>query len=226
MIKHVSFDLWLTLIKSNKNFKTAQISFIKDYLNNEFSEDQISQAFSRLSGLGDCYGEYFEKGFTAHQLYFLFFHQILGKNVNRFFTHKEKLNTFVYDMQTVFIENCPHLISDEVFDILEHLKSKNITCNIASNTSYANGKMLRECMKKLKIYDYFQFMLFSDEIGVFKPNLEFFKLILENSKSSHSEILHVGDNTYTDIMGADRFGFTTLLFKPEMPNYSTIKNFT
>ena len=226
MIQHVSFDLWLTIIRSNKNFKTARLAYISDFLKNEFTEEKITTAFLRLSSLGDSYGEFFEKGFTAHQLYYLFFHQLFGKQTNLFLDDKNKLNTFVNDIGEIFVENCPLLISDEIHNTFDFLKRNNITCNIASNTSYANGKMLRQCMSKLRILDYFDFVLFSDEIEVFKPNPKFFKLISRYSKKNKANILHVGDNPLTDIKGAQDFGFKTLLFTPDSPNYSSIHKFT
>lgn len=226
MVQHVSFDLWLTIIKSNKNFKAARLAYISNFLENQFTEEEITKAFSKLSSLGDSYGEFFEEGFTAHQLYYLFLHQLFGKQTNLFLNDKNKLNTFVNDIGEIFVENCPYLISDEIHNTLDFLKRKNITCNIASNTSYANGRMLRQCMSKLRILDYFDFTLFSDELKVFKPNPQFFNLVSLYSEKANINILHVGDNLLTDVKGAQDFGFNALLFTPDSPNYSSIYNFT
>jgi putative hydrolase of the HAD superfamily len=224
-INHVSFDLWKTLITPNKEFKPARIEVIHQYLKGEFSIEEVTDAISKLSSLGDCYGEFFEQGFTSTQLYYLLLYQLYGKNTNKFIQDYFNLQGFISEINALHLQYCPYLISDEVYDILDYLKSKNITCNIASNTSLASGALLRKFLKHHKIFHYFDFMLFSDELGVFKPNRLFFQQILDLTGKSRPEILHVGDNILTDVKGAEDFGFKTLLFSPTTPNYSTIKLF-
>ena len=225
-IKHVSFDLWKTIIVSNPNFRNARMNFlVNDFITKEFSEEIIQNAINKISPLGDLYGEFFETGFTPRQLYYLFLHQLYGKETTKIIKDTNALEILYNESLQIFTENIPPLISNHFPEILEHLKNKGITTNIASNTSFAGGQHLRKCLEYHKLE--FNFTLFSDEIGVFKPNFLFFENIYKRLRyisdvKNSKEILHVGDNPHADIQGATQAGFQALLFTPETPNYNQI----
>jgi putative hydrolase of the HAD superfamily len=71
----------------------------------------------------------------------------------------------------------------------------------------------RPRLLKTGISHFFDYIIVSDEIGISKPNQEIFelaKLTLGNIPSEN--ILLVGDNPFSDIEGAQKFGFKTIWF--------------
>ena len=60
-------------------------------------------------------------------------------------------------------------------------------------------------------------MIFSDEVGVSKPNIKIFEYLYENTQKikqlEKSKIIHVGDNIKADYEGALKFGFDAKLVK-------------
>ncbi len=232
MVRHVSFDLWKTIITSNKNFSKERLHFLcNDFITKEFSFEQIENALKQTSPIGDLYGEFFQVGFTPKQLYYLFLYNLYGKETTNIINETNCLQTLYDKTVEIMKNNPPHLISNEIVDVLERLKEKKITTNIASNTSFAGGEHLRTCLSHHNISKYFKFEIFSDEIGYFKPNHSFFEAIyfrlqyLDGKQILLKNVLHVGDNPYADIKGASAFGFQTLLFTPETPNYNEILDY-
>jgi putative hydrolase of the HAD superfamily len=105
----------------------------------------------------------------------------------------------------------PQLVNEQIPDILHHLHSATEGMNIGSNTGYMEGEVLRKVLKRLGIYEFFTFFVFSDEIQASKPSSVFFRTIFDRVGVSKSDILHIGDNLKTDYHGAIDFGFEALL---------------
>ena len=53
-------------------------------------------------------------------------------------------------------------------------------------------------------------MYLSNELLVSKPSFSIFKIILDDFKLKPDEIVHIGDNLFTDIFGAKKCGFGTV----------------
>lgn len=71
----------------------------------------------------------------------------------------------------------------------------------------------RPRLLKTGISHYFEHIIVSDEIGISKPNQEIFELAKQTLGNVPSEnILLVGDNPFSDIEGAQKFGFKTIWF--------------
>jgi putative hydrolase of the HAD superfamily len=58
-------------------------------------------------------------------------------------------------------------------------------------------------------------MLFSDEIGIRKPNKQIFQTAAEKSKTQPCSIVHVGDNLKCDVWGAKNAGFKAIHFSTD-----------
>jgi putative hydrolase of the HAD superfamily len=61
------------------------------------------------------------------------------------------------------------------------------------------------------IADYFDLMLFSDEVGIRKPNLKIFQIATQKLQTKPCSIVHVGDNLKSDVWGAKEAGFKAIL---------------
>jgi len=96
---------------------------------------------------------------------------------------------------------------------------------LLSNTGFIKGITLRKVLKSLAIDQYFDFQLYSDEVGLSKPNQELFQLMIKEALLLNhvplKQIIHIGDNPKADIWGADMAGISSLLINSN--NTSIIK---
>ena len=70
--RHYSFDLWLTLIKSNPAFKTERTRiFFEDYNIAGKSIEEVAAAFRRVDLLGNAINERTGKNIDSDELYLM-----------------------------------------------------------------------------------------------------------------------------------------------------------
>lgn len=85
----------------------------------------------------------------------------------------------------------------------------------ASNSS--KGKENR--LKLARIYDYFDGIFVSEEIGYPKPRIEFFLYILNKLNINKDEIVMIGDSLSSDISGAKEFNIKSIWFNKNNIEY-------
>jgi putative hydrolase of the HAD superfamily len=67
-------------------------------------------------------------------------------------------------------------------------------------------------LDNLGISQYFDFQIYSDELGLSKPNIKIYHHLIDNIKTIRNdnilmdEIIHIGDNYTADILGAKTAG--------------------
>ncbi|MDR1887331.1 MAG: HAD family hydrolase [Prevotellaceae bacterium] len=209
MILHISFDLWLTLIRSNPSFKRRRAELIADIYNSKsLNIMQIEEIITKKDKLYDRYNEMTGTKIPAKEMYLSVLKEINvdGRNVTA--EHAERLTG---QADELFMEYPPLLLNDNISYILSRLKNEDKVLNIGSNTGFTEGKTLRKVLQKINIFHYFSFCIFSDEVQTSKPSANFFQRIHDNIHVSKNQVLHVGDNPKTDYRGALDFGFDALL---------------
>ena len=90
--------------------------------------------------------------------------------------------------------------------------------NLSSNTGFIEGETLRTTLANMGILQYFDFLIFSDEINASKPSSHFFQHVYDHIDVPKKAVLHIGDNPKADYQGAKNFGFNALLITD--PNYT------
>lgn len=206
-MKTISFDLWNTLIKHNPYFKQYKIDIIKNVT--PLSEKEIELTYKLFKLDIDSTFEKFGMQFSLNDLYTMLYAQLQIDN------DKMSVETFVKLYTYGFFERIP-ILKEGVKEVLEYCKSKGYKMCIASNTVLIPPSMLRGVLSSHNIYDYFDFMIFSDEINCSKPNPNFFAKIHIESKCLKRNIIHVGDSMITDINGAKNYGFKTIYVKDDL----------
>lgn len=68
----------------------------------------------------------------------------------------------------------------------------------------------------LKIQDYIDYIITSEEVGIEKPNPKMFQKALDKLKCKPEEAVMIGDNFEKDIKGATDFGIKAIWFNPGM----------
>ncbi|MBY0314029.1 MAG: HAD family hydrolase [Bdellovibrionales bacterium] len=102
-------------------------------------------------------------------------------------------------------------------ELLGALKDKGVRMAIVSNEN------LRTQMIKMLAVDpqnqYFEHVLFSEEMGVEKPDAKIFKEMLEKTKFNVEETLMIGDSWDADILGAADLGIRSLWSLEFIPHF-------
>jgi putative hydrolase of the HAD superfamily len=214
--KHYSFDLWMTLIKSNPTFKTERAKFFyKNFNTTKKSIEEVVSIFRQVDLMCNCINEKTGNNIDADEMYLM-----VISLMNDFNTTFSEINlNWLYDeMELLLFKYMPTVYCDETFNSLDKLKQKSCgSFSISSNTAFIKGKTLRKVLPHLALAPFFDFQLYSDEIGISKPDRRFFDLIFKAVNSTPTnrnillnEIVHIGDNPKADIEGALSAGISSI----------------
>lgn len=211
-LKHYSFDLWLTLIKSNPLFKRKRAEFF--YLNYNYSKkslEEIESIFKNIDSMCNLINQSTGKNIDSDEMYLMVLYQ-MNESL-------EQLEDFDSDnlysrIEELIFQFHPLLFSSDTIKHLETIfNTQDTTLSILSNTAFIKGKTLRKVLDHLNLSNFFAFQIYSDEVGLSKPNKKIFELLLQSVKDLRKgeeiklvEIVHIGDNPCADIAGAERVG--------------------
>jgi len=213
--QHYSFDLWLTLIKSNPYFKIERTKiFHRDFNPAGKSIDEVAKAFRQVDLMCNAVNENTGKNIDADEMYLMVISLI---NDNQLSLADIDTTKLYQDMEKLLFYYMPVVYSSVTIPTLQHLKQQSgSTFSLLSNTGFIKGATLRKILVELKMNEYFDFQLYSDEAGMSKPNPALFDLMLQHIKQINkninlNSIIHIGDNPKADIEGANAAGIKSLL---------------
>lgn len=210
--KHLSFDLWLTLIKSNPEFKSRRNLLFKDYFEIDCSLERVAEVIRYYDVLINYTNENTGLNVDTFEIYFLILNAL---NVKIDDIEIDRLIHFYKETEFLFMEFKPNLIYPQIHLLLKEIVEQEKTLNILSNTGFIKGDTLRKLINHLELEQYFSFQLYSDETGFSKPNVKMFELVFDQIRKdkivNKLEVLHIGDNKIADYNGAIKFGFNALL---------------
>ena len=120
------------------------------------------------------------------------------------------------NISSLYIQNSPKqtkLLPNTKY-ILDFLKKK-YQLHIITN-GFKEVQIVK--LKNSGIYNYFQNIIISEEIGALKPNKKIFLHAIDLCKSNSQECLMVGDDLISDILGAKQVDVDQVFY-----NYNNIK---
>ena len=212
--EHFSFDLWLTLIKSNPDFKAKRDTLFKDFFSIDKDFDEVRKVIRHYDVLFNRISEKTGNHIEREEVFLLMLNA-LGKDIEA--VDENQLKQFFHQVDELFLNNKPVLLWENIEEILIKIKENNKTASILSNTAFIHGDSLRKVLEHLGLADYFSFMIFSDEVKASKPNLLVFEIMFDKINDfktlEKKEILHIGDNKIADYDGAKTFGVNSKLVK-------------
>lgn len=97
----------------------------------------------------------------------------------------------------------------DILDLLHHLHEQGIHMHILSNCGKSIETFVHEHQE---IFDWFDTLNFSYEIGAAKPNPQAFKTVLERIDAQPEECVMIGDSHASDIQPAKELGMKTIPF--------------
>ena len=211
-LKHISFDLWLTLIRSNPEFKPLRNKLFLDFFGIKKGLDEVSEAFLHYDQLFNRINEKTGRNVHYSEMLFVILDHL---GIDTELVGKEDMALYYGQMEILFFNHHPLLLNKDTASILDKIRDSGCGINILSNTGFILGKTLRTLLQTLEIGHYFDFQLYSDETGYSKPSQLFYEQVFTAANNpgiiKKHEVLHVGDNKIADIEGATRFGFKAAL---------------
>lgn len=204
MIKTVIFDLDDTLYDYTNGHRMAMYA-VCTYFREEFnlSTEETSRMFQQilerqLTEMGPV---------AASHTRILRFQQMLEELDLPIFPHAMILTDLYWNTLMGISRPEPG-----IQDLLAMLKENGIRLGIGTNMV---AMIQYRKLERLKIGEYFDFIVTSEEAGIDKPNDAFFQCCLKKSKATPEEILFIGDSLECDITGARNAGMHTLLYDPK-----------
>ncbi len=88
---------------------------------------------------------------------------------------------------------------------LDYLHARDLKIGLISNTMWP-GEFHRRELERFGLLPYFDHVVFSSDVGLWKPRPEVYHLTLNVLEVAASEALFVGDNPEHDIVGAQQAG--------------------
>lgn len=213
--KHYSFDLWLTLIKSNPAFKTERARYFHANFNSaKKSFEEVCVVFRQVDLMVNAINEKTGKNIDAEEMYLMVI-SIINNYSNDF--NDVDVEVLYNEMDILILKYLPEVYCNNSIDVLRRIKeSGSSTISLLSNTGFIKGKTLRKVLNLLELDQLLDFQLYSDEVRLSKPNQQFFQLMLDTiDKNKHTElnlqdIIHIGDNPLADVKGAESVGIRSL----------------
>ena len=92
------------------------------------------------------------------------------------------------------------------------LLSEEYRLGIISDTIHTNGRGLRHLLQQQGILQYFDYFVFSDEVGTSKPSTAVFQHASLGLGLPPQQIVHVGDRESNDVVGPISIGMQSILY--------------
>jgi putative hydrolase of the HAD superfamily len=214
--KHISFDLWLTLIRSNPDFKMKRSRLLAEFFDIPADIVHINSTIKKFDVLFNRIAEVSGRHVSQTHMWLIILNDL---GVNMAEVSHEKLNGFNKLAEQLFFQNSPVLIDENSDRLFSKLSEQGITINLLSNTGFIEGHLLRKLLTGWGLDRHFSFQLYSDETGLTKPGREAFEALYINIQkikaADKTEILHIGDNKIADVNGALNFGISATLLLPD-----------
>lgn len=190
MIKAIYFDLFFTLIVP-----------VYEKTNNEY--DLLNLSVSEWEQYAENDMLYHERalGFVKSDI------EIIDKIISRIpfevsVVQKEQV-LFAREQR---MKNALKMISKEVLDTLQKLKSKDIKLGLISNADCIDCKYWNQS----PLFKYFDDSVFSCNVGLLKPDRQIYELAMQRLHVSPEQCLFVGDGGSNELCGAKTAGMGTV----------------
>lgn len=109
------------------------------------------------------------------------------------------------------------LLMERAAEALTELRAMGLRLALVSNTQRTPGRVLRQIMADYHLVPLFDTLVFSDEVGVAKPNPAIFHLALERLGATPETTMHIGDDLVLDLQGAHAAGMRACIVRLERP---------
>ena len=206
-IKLISFDLWETLIsddnqRERNKLRVKNLKLIFEKYNYHISKKKLLDSLVFISKT--CTQNH-NLGIDKPSIYRI-------KELLRYLNIDLNDQNFEMEILSVldksFLEFPPSIFPFTT-KILDSLRKNYLLC-LTSNTGITSPEYYKKYLDSIEILNKFNKLYLSNELLIAKPSSLIFKRILDDFKLKPKQVIHVGDNLFTDIFGAKKEGINTL----------------
>ncbi len=206
MIKVITFDLWDTVFiddsdepkrkaagRLSKHDERRQLVF--DYANKhkKVSKELVDIIYNTVDA---AFRKVWQEQFITWEVVDRL--EIIFKGLEVVLPEKE-MEEIVKLHEEMELEFKPDFIPG-VGDAIKALH-KEYKLAVISDAIFSPGRVLREILKEEDLLKYFDYFVFSDEIGNAKPQPIVFESVYDKFNIHPSELVHIGDREHNDILG-------------------------
>jgi len=227
--RHYSFDVWLTLIRSNPHFRRERTAYFADHFNPlGMPVENVASLTKEVDMACTRINELVGRNIDALELFLLMACR-LGVDLTQL--TPERLIQVQHDLSELFHTYPPQFNDRRVPEVLTTLRSRGATLSLLSNTGLIRGTLLRQFWDNIGLGDVFAFQLYSDEVDLSKPNPALYALLYQQARqlTEHgspplrlSDIIHIGDNQIADESGAIAAGLSARLIDANNPEFISL----
>lgn len=96
------------------------------------------------------------------------------------------------------------------YELLFQLQERGVKIGLICNSGLIPGSVTRSLLRAAHLERFFEVQIFSDEMGMLKPDARLFHQALSQLEASAAQALHIGDDLRTDVQGARAAGMATV----------------
>ena len=124
------------------------------------------------------------------------------------------LKAIIFDLGNTLIRQDDGRAFPHAAEVLAQLKNKYKLAIISNVLPTTAADVVHELLREAKLFDFFDAMAVSSEVGVSKPDPRIFETVLDELNIKPEEAVMIGNTISTDIFGGNAIGMRTVLFQP------------
>lgn len=211
MIRCIIFDFWGTLIiygdeEAVYQMRQERAKRFKEELRNygfNFSYEKVWKALEDIRVKCTQIRDTTHKEITASE--------VTAMTLKELNVHSNEMNTKCAEIYSNILLSMDLTLQDGAPGVLELLKKDGLKVGLISNTEHGGIESL--LLKNFGIWQYFDSVIFSCDVGKRKPAPEIFKYALNSLSVQPVESVYVGDWPEIDVLGAKRAGMGAIYLK-------------
>ena len=201
-MKHISFDVWGTLLKSNPDNNIRRAIYVKEHFNIDLEVKEIERLIKENGKEVNELQELNGIQLTRNEIFSRLFNKLNIKST------QEDCQLVDSIFQKYFLEHPPVIYNSDYITALNNINT-NYTISILSNTVYIIGHNIQIILDHYFGSNFFKFKLYSDEMGFAKPSEVVYKELIKMSNTQSDQILHIGDSFLCDVVSPLKYGIDT-----------------
>jgi putative hydrolase of the HAD superfamily len=210
----VTFDLWDTLINDQAGYDQKRRALRCNGMVSVFESYGLRVSPDRVFSAYDASVGWLQVAWLTHREIAPVDQakRIATEAVGKLPNDKE----LVQGLEEVYVNavlDLPPRLSDDAVETLQGMQGRAAKIGLVCNIGRSSGRVLRELLKKLHVLDFFDATIFSDEIGIRKPDRRIFEIAAERLGVEISSVIHIGDHPEADVWGAKQVGMRALLLE-------------
>ncbi len=210
----VTFDLWDTLLNDQPGYDRERREIRCAGMMNVLNSHGLKPSRNRLLAAYDKSGTWLQTAWQTHQEISTLdqARRIATEAVERLPENTE----LTQELENAYVKpvlELPPLLSDEAIETLKGINDRSLRIGLICNIGRSSGKILRDLLRNLQILDFFTATIFSDEIGIRKPDKRIFEAAASRLNVEISTIVHIGDHPEADAWGAKQAGMKAVLLE-------------